>query len=86
MQWGRCLGSGKSCAGSVGEMMLMRKITVLAMSSLLLAGLGGCREEDRNRPLASEKGVYTGPTGTKLNDEQLRALRQRSSLQSGDSL
>ncbi|NNE21090.1 MAG: hypothetical protein HKN11_00635 [Rhizobiales bacterium] len=66
--------------------MLLRKITVLTLSALLLTGLGGCREEDRNRPLASEKGVYSGPTGTKLTDEQMRMLRQRSRLQAGGTL
>jgi len=67
-------------------MMLLRRMMVLTLSALLFAGLGGCREEDRNRPLASEKGVYSGPTGTKLTDEQKRMLRQRSRLQSGGSL
>lgn len=70
----------------MGDMMLVRKVTVLAISALLVAGLGACREEDRNRPLASEKGVYTGPTGTKLSDDQMRMLRQRSRLQAGGSI
>ena len=67
-------------------MMFLRKMTVLAFSALLIVGLGGCREEDRNRPLASEKGVYSGSTGTKLTDEQLQMLRQRSRYQAGDGL
>ena len=67
-------------------MMLLRKMTALAVSALLLAGLGACREEDRNRPLASEKGVYSGPTGTNLSDDQVRMLQQRSRFQSGGSL
>ncbi len=66
--------------------MQLRHVTVLAVCAVLVAGLGGCREEERNRPLAGEKGVYPGPTGTKLTDEQVRQLQQRTRLQSGDGL
>lgn len=66
--------------------MYMRKMTVLAVAAFILTGLGGCREEDRNRPLSAEKGVYSGPTGTALTDDQKRMLRNRSRLQAGGSI
>lgn len=67
-------------------MTAMRRMTGLAMAVLLAIGLGACREEERNRPLAYEKGVYNGPRGVELTEEQLRNLRQRARQQAGAGL
>ncbi len=47
----------------------------------LAAGLAGCREEEQNRVMHLEKGVYSGAADTKLTEEQRRALEQRGRLQ-----
>ena len=44
---------------------------------ILLAALGGCREEEQNRPLQFEKGVYSGAQDEALSEEARDALRGR---------
>jgi len=52
------------------------KLTLIA-AVIGLAALGGCREEEENRALKTQKGVYEGPSDTALTPEQQRSLRQR---------
>jgi hypothetical protein len=52
----------------------------LAMTGIVLA-MQGCREDEQNRPLAYEKGVYRGQPDQALADQQVEGLRQRSAGQ-----
>ncbi len=45
--------------------------------------LAGCDEAEQGRILRYEKGVYLGPEDTKLDQETLDQLRQRTRLQQG---
>lgn len=49
----------------------------LAMTGMALAMPGG-RDEEQNRPLAYEEGVYRGQPDQTLDDRQVEALRQRT--------
>jgi hypothetical protein len=54
---------------------------VVALSVLALSALSGCREDEQNRPLIVEKGVYQGPQDEALTEEDRRALQQRGDSQ-----
>jgi hypothetical protein len=54
----------------------------LAVSAVVLALVPGCREEERDRPLVLEKGVYQGEPDQPLSEAQLHELRQRGLRQS----
>jgi hypothetical protein len=41
----------------------------------------GCREDEQDRPLAYDKGVYRGQPDQTLDDQQVEALRQRTAGQ-----
>jgi hypothetical protein len=56
-------------------------LAVVALSVLALSVLSGCREDEQNRPLIVEKGVYQGPQDEALNEEDRRALQQRGDRQ-----
>ena len=57
--------------------------SVVMACSLVAAGflLGACREEEQDRMLLYEKGVYLGQPDTRLAEETREALRQRSRFQ-----
>ncbi len=58
-------------------------IRLLLLGAMAIsAALGGCREEEQNRVLLYNKGVYAGKADTPLSPEALRAIRQRSRHQS----
>lgn len=57
-------------------------ICALAVSAVVLALVPGCREEERDRPLVLEKGVYQGKPDQPLSEAQLHELRQRGLRQS----
>lgn len=50
--------------------------TALVLGAVL--ALAGCREQEQNRPLTFEPGVYRGEKPQPLSDEQLRKLQDRS--------
>lgn len=54
---------------------------VLALAGVLLAAVPGCREDEQNRVLGLEKGVYAGASDTELTEAQRRELRQRGERQ-----
>ena len=56
-----------------------RAILVLGLMSSL--AVGACREEEQDRILIQQKGVYQGQTDTPLTEEQLRELRFRTNQQ-----
>ncbi len=66
--------------------MISRRTLMLGLAAAMAGGLGACREEELDRPLSYEKGKYIGKKGTRLNDEQLRALQQRHRNQAGGGL
>ncbi len=66
--------------------MKLRRMSTLLVCFAIAAGLGACREEEKQRPLSHEKGVYSGQKGTPLTDEQQRQLRQRNRRQADGGL
>lgn len=60
--------------------LLKRGISVLAMIGLV-AGVAACRENEGDRPLTKQKGVYEGQEDEKLDADQLESLRTRASGQ-----
>jgi hypothetical protein len=59
---------------------VQRTLLFLAITGLL-AGLSACREEEQDRPLVEEKGVYQGETDDPLSPQQVEALRSRAAGQ-----
>ena len=55
---------------------------VAVVGLVALAALAGCREDEQDRPLTYEKGVYKGKADDSLPDGTLDALRQRAQQQS----
>ena len=53
----------------------------LALAALSVLALGACREEEQDRILMQQKGVYQGQADEPLTEEQLRELRFRASHQ-----
>jgi hypothetical protein len=55
----------------------------VAIASVLLIGiaLAGCREEEQDRVLLYDKGIYLGEPDTALTEQQVDALRQRATNQ-----
>ena len=54
---------------------------VLALATLSALAVGACREEEQDRILIQQKGVYQGQADEPLTEEQLRELRFRASQQ-----
>jgi len=54
-----------------------RSRRILALLALPLLALAGCWDEEAERPLHFQKGVYDGPPDQGLSEETLQALRQR---------
>ncbi len=65
---------------------LMQRLSLFVAAVVMAAGLGACRQEEQNRPLTYEKGVYSGPKGTELSTEQQQQLRSRHRNQAGGGL
>jgi hypothetical protein len=58
-----------------------RTLAVVAFSVVALSALAGCREDEQNRPLIVEKGVYQGAPDQELSEAERRALQQRGDRQ-----
>ena len=54
---------------------------ILALGLVSSLALGACREEEQDRILIQQKGVYQGQSDTPLTEEQLRELRFRANQQ-----
>ena len=54
---------------------------VLALGLIAALSVGACREEEQNRILIQQKGVYQGQADTPLTEQQLRELRFRANQQ-----
>ena len=48
--------------------------------------LGACDADEQGRVLNYKKGEYLGPRGAPLDEETLRALRNRAALQGGTTI
>lgn len=66
----------------MGAMMLSawRAVAVSGLLGVLLL-VQGCREDEQDRVLVQEKGVYQGEQDDGLDFEQLEELRARTSIQ-----
>lgn len=56
-------------------------LAALLLTPIVL--LSGCREEEQNRPLSHQKGVYQGKPDTSLSDNAVETLRQRARVYMG---
>ncbi|MEM7653790.1 MAG: hypothetical protein AAF220_11510 [Pseudomonadota bacterium] len=54
-------------------------VLVSAVAALVL--VAGCREEEQDRILFYDKGVYLGPEDTPLTEDGFQALRERAQAQ-----
>ena len=54
---------------------------VLAIGLVATLSVGACREEEQDRILFQQKGVYQGQADTPLTEDQLRELRFRANQQ-----
>jgi len=59
----------------------MKTALIASVAIILATGLAGCREEEQNRPLHLDKGVYSGKADTQLTEDQRRELERRGKLQ-----
>jgi hypothetical protein len=50
------------------------------MTGIVLA-MQGCRDDEQDRPLTEDKGVYRGQPERTLGEQQVEMLRQRTSGQ-----
>jgi len=57
---------------------MKRGVLLVALLLTPVVLLSACREEERNRPLAYEKGVYLGKADTPLSQSALQELRGRA--------
>jgi hypothetical protein len=61
-------------------MLCARWIAILAAAAILLP-VGGCRENEQNRPLDFEPHVYQGQKPPPLTEQQKQSLEERGRLQ-----
>ena len=53
----------------------------LAAAAAVLLLVGGCRENEQNRPLDFQPHIYKGEKSPALNEQQKRDLQDRGNLQ-----
>jgi hypothetical protein len=58
-----------------------RSITLLVAAASCAAVVGGCRENEQNRPLEFRPHVYQGEKPPSLSEQQRRDLQERGNLQ-----
>jgi hypothetical protein len=60
----------------------MAQVRLAALAAALVAAIiGGCRENEQNRPLDFQPHVYQGEKLAPLTDQQKRQLQERGGLQ-----
>jgi len=57
------------------------KLPVVLFLGLMVLGLAACNEDELNRPLSYDKGVYGGAEDRELDEAERRELRRRGDLQ-----
>ena len=55
-------------------------LKIFALATFVVA-LSSCAEEEQDRLLSYEKGIYLGPTDQSLTEEQVRKLMARADIQ-----
>jgi len=63
--------------------MVVRHLTVAALSVCIVFALAGCRKEEQDRFVVYEPGVYKGKPDQELTVEQKRAIKNRTLRQAG---
>ena len=58
-----------------------RRMALTSLLAALALGVQGCRDEEQDRILVHEKGVYQGERDQKLEREQVDALASRARKQ-----
>lgn len=58
-----------------------KKLLVMLAAAGVAALVAGCRENEQNRPLAFDKGVYGGPADQEVSEETRKQLQDRVRLQ-----
>jgi hypothetical protein len=58
-------------------MTSLKTALVMGLAAALVLTLGACREDERNRRVVYEPGVYKGKPDTPISAEAKRALRAR---------
>lgn len=66
--------------------MKSRALTTLIAAVMIPAAfLAGCKEEEQNRVLTYQPGIYLGKPDTPLDQDQLRRIRSRTAGQAGST-
>jgi hypothetical protein len=68
------------------NMVWMRRVPVLVVCMGIATGVAACKQDERDRPLTFDKGVYVGEKGSVLTSEQQQQLRRRNRLQASGGL
>ncbi len=56
---------------------MLKSVLLLGCAAAVTLTLGACREEEQDRILIYQKGVYLGQADTPVSEQARRALRQR---------
>lgn len=62
-------------------MHILKSVVLLGCAAAAALTLGACREEEQDRSLAFQKGVYSGAPDTPVSEQARRAQRERMHLQ-----
>ena len=60
---------------------MINKITLLILFAISTIFISSCRQEEQNRVLNYEKGVYLGKKDSKLSEKQITTLKLHTSRQ-----
>lgn len=63
--------------------MIKTRLLLICTSVVAALVLAGCRQEEQGRVLRYDKGSYLGQADTRLSEETLEVLRQRTRNQFG---
>ncbi len=58
-------------------MQMLKSVLLLGCTAVVALTLGACREEEQDRNLAFQKGVYSGAPDTPVSQQARRAQRLR---------
>ena len=60
---------------------MINKITLLILFAISTIFISSCRQDEQNRVLNYEKGVYLGKKDSKLSEKQITTLKLHTSRQ-----
>ena len=61
--------------------LMTRRLVIAGMAGAMALGLAACRENEQNRPLSFQPGVYGGEPDEPLSEEAASNLRGRHDIQ-----